>query len=151
MHLHQTMPESLKTQALRCLSRRDYSREGLRRKLAPNADSEAVLTGLLDELQARQLLSDERYASQRVASRGTRFGNARLARELQQQGVAEVDIEAALQESGEEVFRCHQVWLRKFGVVPDSREARAKQQRFLLYRGFSNEAIRQVLRGLEEE
>lgn len=145
------MPESLKAQALRCLSRRDYSREALRRKLAPQAESEETLETLLDTLQTLQLLSDERYATQRVVSRGTRFGNARLARELQQQGVAEVHIEAALQEGGDERSRCQQVWLRKFGVVPESREARAKQQRFLQYRGFSNEAIRQALRGLEEE
>lgn len=144
------MADSLKAQALRYLSRREYSREELRRKLAPGAESAEALETALDELQGRKLLSDARYAAQRVVSRGQRFGNGRLVRELEQQGVAAEDIATALEEGGDERDRCQQVWQKKFGILPESREARARQQRFLAYRGFSTEAIRQVLRGLEE-
>ena len=51
---------------------------------------------------------------------------------------------------GDEAERCRSVWQRKFGELPQSPEARAKQQRFLQYRGFSSEAIRRVLRGVEQ-
>jgi regulatory protein len=43
------------------------------------------------------------------------------------------------------------VWLRRFGVLPQSAEERGKQARFLQARGFSSETIRNVLRGLPGE
>jgi regulatory protein len=40
---------------------------------------------------------------------------------------------------------------KKFGRPPQSADERAKQMRFLQYRGFSANAIRQALRGADEE
>lgn len=144
-------PSSLKARALRCLARRDYSRAGLQRKLASEANSEAELDALLDELQRLGFLADARYAQQRVVARAGRYGNERLQRELQQQGVSTEIIAEALSESGDEVLRCRQVWQKRFHAAPDSAESWAKQQRFLQYRGFSLATIRQVLRSLADE
>lgn len=144
------MPDTLRVQALKCLARRDYSRAELRAKLAPQAESEDQLDILLDTLQAENLLSDQRYASQRVAARGSRFGNARLKQELRTHGVGDEDIAAAVEAGGDERERCRAVWQKKFGTFPGSAEERAKQMRFLQYRGFSADAIRHVLRGEEE-
>jgi len=146
----QVGPAQLRVRALQLLTRRDYSRAILRGKLAAYAESEAQLDSVLDTLQAERLLSDQRYATQRAVARGSRYGNARLRQELKQQGVAEDDIAEALPEAGDEFARCRQVWGRKFGELPTSGEERAKQTRFLLYRGFSNDAIRRVLRGDDE-
>jgi DNA-binding transcriptional MerR regulator len=44
---------------------------------------------------------------------------------------------------GDETERCR-VWQRKFGQPPQTPEERAKQVRFLQYRGFSSEAIRRA-------
>ena len=140
----------LRVKALQLLTRRDHSRAELRAKLAAEAESAEQLDAVLDVLQAERLLSDHRYASQRVAARGSRYGNARLRQELKQQGVADDDIAAALPEAGDETERCRAIWARKFGQVPQSAEERAKQMRFLQYRGFSGEAIRQVMRGGDE-
>ncbi|HJW24803.1 MAG TPA: recombination regulator RecX [Rhodocyclaceae bacterium] len=144
------MPDALRVQALKFLARREHSRAELRAKLAPHAESAEQLDLLLDALQAERLLSDQRYASQRVAARAGRFGNSRLKQELRTQGVGDEDIAAAVEAGGDEIERCRGVWQKKFGHGPASAEERAKQMRFLQYRGFSSEAIRRVLRGEEE-
>ena len=93
---------ALRVAALRLLTRRDHSRAELGAKLAAQAESEEQLQQVLDTLQAEHLLSDHRYASQRVLARGRRYGNARLSQELRQRGVGDEDIVAALPEAGDE-------------------------------------------------
>jgi regulatory protein len=139
------MPD-LRVLALKLLTRRDFSRFELRAKLAVEAESEEQLDTVLDILQSERLLSDQRYATQRVLARARRFGNARLKQDLRQHGVGDEDIAAALPEGGDETERCQSVWSRKFGSPPQTAEERAKQMRFLQYRGFSGEAIKQTMR-----
>ena len=141
---------NLRVHALQLLTRRDHSRAELKAKLAAEAESEEELDAVLDTLQEQRLLSDHRYASQRVVARAGRYGNARLKQELRQTGISDEDIAAALPEAGDETQRCQSVWARKFGELPKSAAERAKQMRFLQYRGFSGDAIRQVMRGAEE-
>jgi regulatory protein len=143
------MPD-LRVRALQLLTRRDYCRAELKGKLVPHAESEEELDAVLDTLQSERLLSDTRYAAQRVVARAGRYGNARLKQELRQKGVADDEIAAALPEGGDETERCRAVWRRKFGDLPQTPEERAKQMRFLQYRGFSSEAIRRTLRGIEQ-
>ena len=143
------MPD-LRVRALQLLTRRDYSRAGLQAKLASYAESQEELMAVLDTLQAERLLSDCRYATQRVVVRGRRYGDARLRQELRQQGVGDDDIASALPEAGDETERCRVIWSKKFGRPPASAEERAKQVRFLQYRGFSGDAIRRVMCGANE-
>lgn len=140
------MPD-LRVRALKLLTRRDHSRAELRAKLAGEAESAEQLEVVLDTLQAQQLLSDNRFARQRVVARAGRYGNARLRQELRQTGVSDDDIAEALPEGGDEAERCQSVWAKKFGHLPQTAEERAKQMRFLQYRGFSGDAIRRVMRG----
>ena len=147
------MPDSghaLRVAALRLLARRDHSRAELKTKLAAAAESEEQLDSVLDALQAERLLSDQRYASERVAARAVRYGNARLKRELRQHGISDDDIAAVLPEGGDEAARCRAVWARKFGRLPVDATERGRQMRFLQYRGFSGDAIRGVMRGADE-
>lgn len=145
------MPDILRAKAYALLARQEYSRATLAKKLSPFAASAEELTHLLDDLVARQQLSDARYAEMRVTARGQRYGNQRLAHELQRDGISEELILASLEQSEDEPRRCRDVWQKKFGVLPGSLADRVKQQRFLQYRGFSQSAIRQVLQGLIEE
>lgn len=142
---------ALRVAALRLLTRREHSRAELQGKLAAQAESQEQLDAVLDRLQSENLLSDQRFATQRVVARANRYGNARLKQELRHRGIGDDDILAALPEAGSEVERCRSVWSRKFGQLPQSREERAKQMRFLQYRGFSTDAIRQAMRGVDEE
>lgn len=140
----------LRVRALQLLTRRDHSRAELKAKLASEASSEDELDAMLNVLQEQRLLSDTRYATQRVISRARRYGDARLRLDLRQHGVGDEDIAVALPEGGDEAERCRAVWARKFGELPQSAEDRARQIRFLQYRGFSGEAIRQVMRGVDQ-
>ena len=143
------MPD-LRVRALQLLTRRDYSRAELQKKLAAHAESAEELASVLDTLQGERLLSDHRYATQRVTARAGRYGDARLKQELRLKGVSDDDIAAALPEGCDETERCLAVWQRKFGQPAQTPEESAKQMRFLQYRGFSSEAIRRVLRGVEQ-
>ena len=142
------MTDSLRDRALRLLARREYARVELQRKLAPLAESSEQLGLLLDDLQARRLLSDERYAEMRVTTRAGRFGNARLADEMRRQGVADEVVAEALAASDDELSRAQAVWTKKYGNLPVTDPAeKAKRMRFLASRGFSAESIRRVVRG----
>lgn len=147
------MPD-LRIRALQLLTRRDHSRAELKTKLSGEAESAEQLDAVLDRLESERLLSDHRYASQRVIARARRYGNGRITQELRQRGVSDEDIASAIPEAGDETERCLAVWTRKFSQPPCSAEERAKQIRFLQYRGFSGEAIKQTLRratqGVEE-
>lgn len=142
---------NLRIRALQLLTRRDHSRAELKSKLSADAESVEQLDAILDRLESERLLSDHRYASQRVIARSRRYGNGRLAQELRQRGVSDDDIASALPEAGNETERCHAVWARKFTHSPKDVAERAKQTRFLQYRGFSSEAIKETLRQAAQE
>ena len=156
------MSNPLRQRALRLLAQRDHARAELKKKLAPHAEAgghpEEQLEALLDDLVARRLLSDARYAEMRVSVRGRRYGNARLSYELRQTGVEAEAAEAALAGADSELTRAHEVWIRKFAAPPGDAAERSRQIRFLMNRGFSSDTIRRLLRGegsstaeLEEE
>jgi regulatory protein len=143
---------SLAARALGYLARREHSRAELARKLAPHASSAAELDRLLDELQAKRLLSDRRFAEVLVRSRGERFGAARVKQELAARGVdPELVREAAGGLARSEFERAKAVWQRKFGAAAADAAGRARQMRFLAQRGFAAEAIRRVVGGRDDD
>jgi len=103
---------------------------------------------ILDELDRKHLLSDERFAAGLARVRSQRFGDARIRHDLRRVGIAE-DISAAVLAtlSGSEVARAYDVWSKRFNSLPASAAEHAKQARFLQSRGFSFASISTVLRG----
>lgn len=131
-----------------CLSRREYSRAELRRKLEQGLQPEESADSVdecLDALQAKGYLSDDRYAEARVRLRAARYGNARLEQELRMNGLDSQTIETAMQEAGSELDRAREVWQRRFGAAPADSRQRAQQIRFLAARGFSFSVIAKVV------
>lgn len=146
-----TRPEkSLKARAVDALSRREYSRIELRRKLAPHAESADQLDALLDVLEGDKLLSNARFAESLTHRREDRFGGRRIVMELEQHGLAPelIAVQAALLKQTE-MQRCREVWAKKFDQFPATMEERARQTRFLMARGFDGTCIRRVLSGAE--
>ena len=142
---------SLRERALGYLTRREYSRQELYRKLLPYAGEED-LDGLLDEFRQRGWISDARYADQMVHARKGKYGSLKVAHELRTQGVAEDLIEKAVKEvQEEELDKARALWRKKFDSQPANREEWAKQARYLQGRGFGLETIRSVLRGEPDE
>ena len=114
------------------------------RKLGP-ADPDA-LTALLDELQARGWLSEQRVADQLLRAATGRFGVRKVMQQLTQKGVSQ-DVMAQARERvrENELDSARAVWLKRFGKAPASLRERARQARFLEQRGFEPEVIRKVL------
>ena len=133
-------PQAIRRSAMDLLARREHTRTELQRKLRLRGAEDAQIEVELDRLQDDGLLSNERFCEAYVYSRTQRgYGPQRLREELRQRGVAEALIENTLGDSAwdwqalaEEAFR------KRFpeGVARDPKE-RAKQLRFMQYRGFS--------------
>lgn len=139
-------PSGQMARALKLLAQREHSRLELQTKLAEHAAAPELLTNLLDFLERRNLLSDERVAEQIVHSRRNRYGSRRIAFELQEKGIAGHLISAALQDLEATEFSSAQaIWRKKFGTAPTNHKERGKQARYLAGRGFSFDVIRRVL------
>jgi len=143
---------NLRERALRLLARREHGRTELGRKLAAHVGPEDDLEALLEDLQRRKLLSDERYAESRTHALSRKFGAARIVQELRARGLDKGLAERASAAARvTEIERARAVWLRKFKHPPGGRDERARQMRFLQSRGFSFDAIRAVIRGADED
>ncbi len=141
--------------ALRLLNRRDYFSAELGARLTERGASRAEAGEVVAALVAERLVDDARSAERFVAAHADRGqGPLRIAMELAGRGVAAELIESAVA-SGDAAWqsRCAQVRRRRFGdVVPGEWKERARQARFLQYRGFSAEQVRAALgRDLELE
>ena len=142
-------PAALKARALRHLARREHSRAELARKLAPHAASPDCVESLLNELQAKKQLSDERYAEARAHWLSRKYGTARIRQDLKAHGVA--DAVADRHASSGELEKARAILARKYRSPASNREEAAKRARFLQSRGFSYDTIRSALRVDEAE
>ncbi len=141
---------NLRERAMNYLARREHSRAELARKLAPHGEAEDI-AALLDQLEQDNLLSNSRYAEALAHSRAGRHGSARLKSELREKGVPEAILaEVVGQARDADLAAARSVWQKKFGKLPADAKERAKQQRFLLGRGFPSEVVRRVVGGEED-
>ena len=167
--------DDLRARALRLLARREYSRQELAGKLrskpaprptqrnakrqadefAPDPHASDVyeppteheVNALLDDLEQRKMLSDNRYAEMHTRLRAPRYGDSRLRQELAQKGIDRDTITSVLAEQPDELSRCCDIWRKKFGQLPRDINERMKQTRYLASRGFAMRIIQQILRG----
>jgi regulatory protein len=138
----------VRTVALAELARRDYGRTELRERLSGKGFPAELVEIVLDRLVAERLLSDSRYVEEAVRRHAARgHGPVRIRAELRQRGVDGGLIDTALDEAGLDwAAAAREARRRKFGAAaPSSPRERAKQARFLQYRGFSHEQIRAAL------
>lgn len=139
-------PVSLKGRALRLLSQRDHTRAELERKLGPLETQPGELAGVLDELERKGFIHEQRVVDSHLNRRATKLGASRLRQELLAKGVSPQAVQEALSTlGGSETQRAQDVWARKFGQPPATPQDRAKHARFLMSRGFSAEVVKRVL------
>jgi regulatory protein len=143
---------SLKGRALRYLAAREHSRSELERKLKPYEETPGQLSQVLDELQAKDFISEARVVESVINRRAGRFGASRIKYELQNKGLgAEAVANAVNSLKSSELERAQEIWRKRFhGPAPDA-ATRAKQMRFLAARGFGGDVIRRVVSQLEDE
>lgn len=139
---------SLKGRALRLLAGREYSRAELERKLAPHEETPGQLALVLDDLQAKDFISEARVVESVVNRRQAKLGASRIKQELLGKGVGkDVVLEAMAGLKATEVDRARALWQKKFDGPAADAAGRAKQARFLAARGFGGDVIRRVLAG----
>jgi regulatory protein len=139
---------SLKGRALRLLAGREYSRAELERKLTPHEETPGQLAQVLDDLQAKDFISEARVVESVINRRQARMGSARIKQELLGKGLGkEAVLDAMAGLKATELDRAHELWRKKFEGPAADAAGRAKQMRFLASRGFSGDVIGRVLAG----
>jgi len=134
--------------ALNWLSRREHTQAELRTKLAQRDFSPAEIDTVLATLAAEGLVSDERFVESFIAARRRKGqGPVRIRMELQQHGLGAGLIDQHLDARGSEWVRlAREVRQKKFGAeLPAEFADKARQMRFLEYRGFSSAQIRSAM------
>jgi regulatory protein len=134
--------------AMDLLARREHSIRELQHKLRRRFGATSLIETVLSRLAEENLQSDERYAGSFVRQRAARgYGPVRIRQEMREKGLDKPAIAAALERAeidwrglAAEVFR------KKFGETPtgDAKE-RARRSRFLHYRGFDADDVRDLL------
>ncbi|MGO3031000.1 recombination regulator RecX [Pseudomonas helleri] len=138
--------------AMDLLARREHCRVELTRKLRQRGACPDMIDIALDRLTEEGLLSESRYLESYINYRaGSGYGPLRIREELGQRGLSRGDIEEALRESGFNwQEQLEDTWRRKFaGKLPEDAKERARQGRFLSYRGYTMDMIGRVLSGRE--
>lgn len=148
----------LRKKALDLLARREHAVAELRRKLQTHVDGrarpQALDAGAIDEvlavLQADGLLSDERFTEAFVRYRNNNgYGPQRIQAELRERGVSEKIAAIYLDFSDPQwLERAASARSKRFGEdKPKDFKQRARQARFLQYRGFTADQVRWALGG----
>ena len=138
--------------AMDLLARREHGRVELTRKLRQRGACPDMIDIALDRLTEEGLLSESRYLESYINYRaGSGYGPLRIREELGQRGLSRGDIEEALRASGFNwQEQLEDTWRRKFaGKLPEDAKERARQGRFLSYRGYTMDMIGRVLSGRE--
>jgi regulatory protein len=125
------------------LARREYASGELSEVLSRKGYAPAAVAEAVDQLQADGYLNDERYAAsllRLLVSRGQ--GPQRIRQEMTQVGLGNTVIEVAMAAAPDWRVLAAQVRVRKFSAqLPTEWPERARQMRFLQYRGFSKDHI----------
>ena len=137
----------VKRAAFSLLARRDYSLYELSRKLQRKAFDPTDIDTVLAALCQEGLLNDQRFTENYIHSRRAKgYGPLRIQAELIARGIAQDLIEHQLKiidNAWLEAVR--KTWQKRFkNRLPQDGKSRAQQMRFLYYRGFTSEQIKQL-------
>lgn len=108
----------------------------------------------MKELIAQGVLSDERFAETLVRSRRRRgYGPVRIRHELAGKGLGAEAVDHSVDpRAADWIDEIERVRRKKFGErLPSRFDERAKQARFLQYRGFTYDQIQHVLRPRKDD
>lgn len=150
-------------QALRRLAQREYGEEELRRKLHSYSDNSSDIETVINQMKQAGQLSDDRFIEAYIQARVRRgFGPVRICAELNEKGISNERLEAALsvwksswislaKRVLEKKYSHRKIMTAKKNLHHDDKaHAQEKkslmltQKRFLLYRGFDHNIIQQT-------
>jgi len=143
----QELVKSVRRSAMDLLARREYSTVELQRKLLVKFSAYEIIDQELTRLTCQGLLSDERFAEAYSRYRsGAGFGPSRILLELRQKGVKDELSKRAIKKGGFDWYRLVKFAKeKKFGSeLPTESKEKARQVRFLHYRGFTTDQIAEL-------
>lgn len=141
--------ESLKIRrtAMDLLARREHSYHELEQKLRIRGMATELIKQQLDRLKGEGLLSDMRFLESFIRNKASSgLGPIRIREELIYKGVNAEEIKIALEQADfdwEAIL--YSVWQKKFTDKPKCNKEKAKQVRFLTYRGFDMNQIMRLV------
>ena len=130
--------------SLDLLARREHSRRELERKLDKRGFPGNLIDETLDELEQSGALSARRFAESFVSARAAKgHGPVRIRADLAKRGVDSSDFEDLLHDGSIDwTAIARKVRAKRFGRdAPADYAGRARQARFLQYRGFDMDQI----------
>ena len=139
-----TDPAAARLAALTLLAGRDYAPQELSERLRGRGFAAPLVELLVGELVAQGALNEARYAEHYIAAHAGRGqGPVRIGAELRKRGLGAELIEAALAARDDWAQLARRLCRAKFGPEPPaSWREKARQMRFLQYRGFSADHVR---------
>lgn len=126
---------------MRILTRREHSQRELQIKLRLRKFDHLEIDKVLKELKELDLQSDLRFAESYAQMRINKgYGPIRIANELQERGIDDTTISAVISADNEFWLQhAKKVHKKKFSRKAVNINEKAKQVRFMQYRGFSSE------------
>tara|TARA_R110002167_G_scaffold220004_7_gene424559 strand:+ start:3309 stop:3785 length:477 start_codon:yes stop_codon:yes gene_type:complete len=136
-------------QAVSFLARRDHSRHELKQKLLSKEHTEEAVERVLNELQKRSYLDDQRYAEMMLRHHSLRGqGPQKISFMLLQKGVSKSIVAEVFAEFDQDWYTlASEVRHKRFGDQFKSNDKneqfkeKSKQMRFLMSRGFESDQI----------
>ena len=140
-------PNEARKKAMDFLARREYGQVELIRKLADKGFERDVAEAAVTRLTGDGLQSDERFAESFVQSRINQGkGPVRIRMDLGQRGIDDAAIDIALEDAEPDWYALARAQrVKKFGPdAPSDFKEKARQMRFLQYRGFEQDHIQKA-------
>ena len=140
-------PAEVRSAATRLLARRDFASGELRARLERKGFDAATVASTISDLLEERVLNDARYAANYVSYEAARgHGPVRICAQLKALQLPGELIDSALAGGPDWQVLAREARRRKFGAEqPSDWAERARQARFLQYRGFSSDHIRSAL------
>lgn len=141
-------PQRMRIKAMDYLARREHGCDELKGKLIKKECPPSIAAEVVAQLAAENLVSDERFTENFINSKRNRGqGPVRIRQELREKGIIDDLIDAWLDPREPRwLDTLKEVRSKKFGsILPRGYKERARQARFLQYRGFTTDQIFRVL------
>ena len=146
-------PVAARKKAMDYLARREHGRVELLNKLTQFGFDSNISEDAIAQLVEDGLQSEQRFIEAFVRSRIIQGkGPVKIRADLRERGVADTLIENALSESEQNWFElAWEVRKKKFGLArPADFNEKARQLRFLQYRGFETDHIQAAISAADE-
>jgi regulatory protein len=146
-------PLEARKKAMDYLARREYGRTELSAKLVSAGFDESTALSAVERLTSEGLQDDRRFVDNFIQSRVLKGkGPVRIRLELGQRGLHETLIDEVLDERDEDWRSlARTIRQRKFGPDrPRDFREKARQMRFLQYRGFTHDQIHAALEAVRD-